>query len=81
MMTAAAIQEKADHAEVVCLFCGSRTPAPAPKPARRSAKRVSEKNFRVSLVRCHVCLKEAPYQFSAFEGYDDETKAAAAGAD
>jgi hypothetical protein len=75
-MTAAAVQE--NSAEVVCLFCGSRTPAPAPKPARRAARRTAETKFRVSLVRCHVCLKEAPYQFSAPEEYQEEAKAAGA---
>lgn len=77
-MTAAAVQETA---EVTCLFCGSRTPAPAPKPARRSARKAADAKFRVSLVRCHVCLKEAPYQFSAFDDYQDDAKAAGAGAD
>jgi hypothetical protein len=80
MMTAAALQEN-PATEVVCLFCGTHTPAPAPKPARRSTRRVADKNFRVSLVRCHVCLKEAPYQFSAPEEYGDEAQAATAGAD
>ena len=78
-MTAAAVQEN-PAAEVVCLFCGSRTPAPAPKPARKSARKSADSNFRVSLVRCHVCLKEAPYQFSAPDGYGEES-AKAAGAD
>jgi len=76
-MTAAAVQEN-PAAEVVCLFCGSRTPAPAPKPARRSTRKAAETKFRVSLVRCHVCLKEAPYQFSAPLEYQDEAKAAGA---
>jgi hypothetical protein len=60
------------------MFCGSRTPAPAPKPGRRSARKAADSNFRVSLVRCHVCLKEAPYQFSASEEYQDDAKAAGA---
>jgi len=78
-MSAAALEEKENSAEVVCLFCGSRTPAPAPKPARRSARRVADANFRVSLVRCHVCGKEAPYQFSTpDDGYEERAKAAGA---
>jgi hypothetical protein len=77
-MTAAAVQEN-PTAEVVCLFCGSRTPAPAPKPALRSARKAADANFRVSIVRCHVCGKEAPYQFSAPDEYQDEAKAAGAG--
>ena len=77
-MTAAIAEE--NDIEVVCLFCGSHTPAPAPKPARR---RASGANYRVSIVRCRVCGKEAPYQFSASQDYDDgeSAKAAGAGAD
>jgi hypothetical protein len=79
-MTAAAVHEN-PAAEVVCLFCGSHTPAPAPKPARRSSRKAADSKFRVSLVRCQVCLKEAPYQFSAPEEHQDDAKAASAGAD
>jgi hypothetical protein len=78
-MTAAAVEEN-PTTEVVCMFCGMRTPAPAPKPARRSANRVAPANFRVSIIRCHICGKEAPYQFSAPDAYGEES-AKAAGAD
>jgi hypothetical protein len=65
--------------EVTCLFCGSRTPVPAAKPARRSANRTTDANFRVSIIRCHICEKEAPYQISNPDAY--ENRARAAGAD
>lgn len=76
-MTAATIQEN-PTTEVVCLFCGTRTPAPAPKQARKSSRKAADANFRVSIVRCHACGKEAPYQFSAPHEYQDDAKAAGA---
>jgi hypothetical protein len=80
-MAAAAVQEN-PAAEVVCLFCGMRTPVPASRPAWRSANRVAPANFRVSIIRCHICGKEAPYQLSAPDAYGEESaKAAGAGAD
>jgi len=77
-MTAEILQEKESPREVACLFCGTRTPAPAPKPARRSAHHGHNPSFRVSLVRCRVCGKEAPYQFPNPENYREEAKAASA---
>jgi len=73
-MTVETVQESLR--EVACLFCGTRTPAPAPKPARRSATRTHNPKFSVSIVRCRVCGKEAPYQFP--ETYREEAKAAGA---
>jgi hypothetical protein len=64
--------------EVACMFCGSRTPAPAPRSARKSARHSHSANFQVSIVRCRVCGKEAPYQFPNPETYREEAKAAGA---
>lgn len=44
---------------VVCLFCGTRTFVPA-SPTRRTA----DSGPGVTLVRCHLCRKEAPYSAS-----------------
>jgi hypothetical protein len=78
----AAVLEKESPREVACLFCGTRTPAPAPKAARtwagKAADKSSDKKFRVSIVRCHVCGKEAPYQFPNPEAFREEAKAAGA---
>ena len=79
MMTAETDQKSLS--EVVCLFCGSRTPVPAAKPARRAANKATDANFRVSIIRCHVCEKEAPYQISSPDAYSENAKAASAGAD
>ena len=78
-MTVETVQES--PREVACLFCGTRTPAPAPRAARNSAHHAHSPKFRVSIVRCRVCGKEAPYQFPVSESYRDEAKAAGAGAD
>lgn len=43
---------------VVCLFCGTRTFVPS-SPARDAADQ--EAGPGITLVRCHVCRKEAPY--------------------
>ena len=75
-MTVEAVQESLR--EVACLFCGTRTPAPPPKPSRNSATRAHNANFSVSIVRCRVCGKEAPYQFPTVETYHEEAKAAGA---
>jgi hypothetical protein len=47
---------------VVCLFCGTRTFVPA-SPARDTAN-LPESGTGVTLVRCHLCRKEAPYSAS-----------------
>jgi hypothetical protein len=61
--------------EVTCMFCGTLIAAPAPpKPARRSAGRPTETGFRVAIVRCRVCGKEAPYQFKNPDMYSDQAK-------
>ena len=46
---------------VVCLFCGTRTFVPA-SPSRDIGE--AESAAGISLVRCHVCHKEAPYAAS-----------------
>lgn len=46
---------------VVCLFCGTRTFVPA---SPRDAVNLPESTPGVTLVRCHVCRKEAPYSAS-----------------
>jgi hypothetical protein len=74
----AAVLEKESPREVACLFCGTRTPAPAPKPARKWGNKTSDAKFRVSIVRCHACGKEAPYQFPIGETFHEEAKAAGA---
>ena len=74
-MTVETVQES--PREVACMFCGTQTPAPAPKPAKRAARSAHSANFRVSIVRCHLCGKEAPYQFPQ-EFYQEEAKAAGA---
>lgn len=43
---------------VVCLFCGTRTFVPA-SPVRDAAD--YDSGTGITLVRCHVCRKEAPY--------------------
>lgn len=47
---------------VVCLFCGTRTFVP-PSLARDTAKPL-ESSPGITIVRCHVCWKEAPYSAS-----------------
>ncbi len=47
---------------VVCLFCGTRTFVPF-SPARDIASQ-SDSWPGVTLVRCHLCRKEAPYSAS-----------------
>jgi hypothetical protein len=44
--------------EVTCIFCGRATPVPALGPS----KFASAGPRRISLVRCKVCGKEAPYR-------------------
>jgi hypothetical protein len=46
--------------EVICIFCGLATPAPASGP-RVGASHVARKTSGISIVRCDVCGKEAPY--------------------
>jgi len=47
---------------VVCLFCGTRTFVPA-SPSREAAAE-ADSSGGISIVRCHVCHKEAPYAAS-----------------
>ena len=47
---------------VVCLFCGARTFVPF--SAAREVASQSDSGPGVTLVRCHLCRKEAPYSAS-----------------
>ena len=51
-----------ENARVICLFCGTRTFVPA-FPARDIVNQ-PDSGPGVSLIRCHVCRKEAPYAAS-----------------
>jgi hypothetical protein len=48
------------RSEVICIFCGLATPVPASGPRVR-ASHVARKTSGISIVRCDVCGKEAPY--------------------
>ena len=48
------------HRGVICLFCGKPTLLPALTERRPSANRV-EPGSRASIIRCHLCSKEALY--------------------
>jgi hypothetical protein len=66
---------------VVCLFCGTRTFVPA-SPSRDIAE--AESAAGISLVRCHICHKEAPYAASEMlpdreAGFIDNVRSRAAG--
>ena len=47
---------------VVCLFCGTRTFVPA-SPSRDIVSQ-PDSGPGITIVRCHVCRKEAPYSAS-----------------
>jgi hypothetical protein len=51
-----------ENARVVCLFCGTRTFVPA-HPARDIPSQ-PDYGLGVTIIRCHVCRKEAPYAAS-----------------
>jgi hypothetical protein len=55
-------QSRNENARVVCLFCGTSTFVPA-SLARYSASEPGS-GTGITLVRCHVCCKEAPYSAS-----------------
>jgi hypothetical protein len=52
--------ETATHSGVVCIFCGLPTPVHTSGEGTL-ATHVPRANHRVSIVRCEVCGKEAPY--------------------
>jgi hypothetical protein len=52
----------ASNSIVVCLFCGTHTAVPF-SHSRDSASR-PDSGVGVTLVRCQVCRKEAPYSAS-----------------
>lgn len=45
------------HEDVTCIFCGLQTPV----PASGTSKFTSNFPHHISIVRCEVCGKEAPY--------------------
>lgn len=47
---------------VICLFCGTRTFVPS-SPARDIAH-LPDSGPGITIVRCHMCRKEAPYSAS-----------------
>jgi len=51
-----------ESARVVCLFCGTRTFVPA-SPARDIINQ-PDSGPGITIVRCHLCRKEAPYAAS-----------------
>ena len=55
-------QATSENARVVCLFCGARTFVPA-YPARHILNQ-PDSGPGITIVRCHVCRKEAPYAAS-----------------
>ena len=53
--------ETATHSGVVCIFCGLPTPVQTCHKDTGTTS-TSRDNRRVSIVRCEVCGKEAPYR-------------------
>ena len=56
------ISEAISQKEVTCIFCG----LPTPVPARGTSKVGSLLPRHISIIRCEVCGKEAPYPTSDF---------------
>jgi hypothetical protein len=50
--------ETVTRKEVTCIFCGLPTPVPASDPSKFGSHVPS----RISIVRCNICGKEAPYR-------------------
>jgi len=46
---------------VICLYCGMNTPLPNPPQRACSNGELQNRAPEISLVRCRVCGKEAPY--------------------
>lgn len=53
--------------EVICIFCGLPTPVPASDPS----KIASYVPRRISIIRCKVCGKEAPYRACDILGFGE----------
>jgi hypothetical protein len=51
-------RETITRKEVTCIFCGLPTPVPASSPS----KFASHVPRHISIVRCELCGKEAPYR-------------------
>jgi len=55
---------------VICLFCGQSTRLPAPAESRRLANPI-ESGLRASIIRCHLCGKEALYLSEEIVDFQD----------
>ena len=51
-----------ENARVVCLFCGTSTFVPASNS--RDIANQPDSGAGITIIRCHVCRKEAPYSAS-----------------
>jgi ribosomal protein S14 len=60
LVTALRKPETTTRKGVTCIFCGLATAIPASGPGK-FASHVPRSNPRVSIVRCEICGKEAPY--------------------
>jgi hypothetical protein len=56
------IPEAIIQKEVTCIFCG----LPTPVPAKETSKVGGRLPCHISIIRCEVCGKEAPYPTSDF---------------
>jgi hypothetical protein len=57
---------------VTCIFCG--LPTPVSKPSQgRFATHLARANSRLSIVRCHVCGKEAPYPVHEIVQFEEKS--------
>jgi hypothetical protein len=50
-----------DLTGVICLYCGVHTPLPVSASRGLSTDAIAMSNPPLSIVRCQVCGKEAPY--------------------
>jgi hypothetical protein len=55
-------QSKKENARVVCLFCGASTFVPV--SGTRDMLSQPDSGPGITIIRCHVCRKEAPYSAS-----------------
>ncbi len=52
--------DTATHNGVVCIFCGLPTPVQTSREGAATTN-ATRSNHRVSIIRCEICGKEAPY--------------------
>jgi len=74
------LQQK-HHKKVICLFCGTRTAVPVQTELR--CEHPLEFDGHLSIIRCHLCGKEAVYRFEEifdFQEGPQHNKSIAAGA-